>query len=82
MNVAWQLADAKNKLSDLVDRALSEGPQIITRRGREVVVVLSLKEYQSLKGERPGFKSYLRQAPFLEELEFERDQSFARDIEL
>lgn len=82
VDVIWQLADAKNKLSDLVARALSEGPQIITRRGREVVVVLSLQEYQSLKGDRPSFKSYLRQAPFPEELELERDQSPARDTEL
>lgn len=80
--MAWQLADAKNKLSDLVDRALIEGPQIITRRGREVVVVLSLQEYQALTGEKPGFKSYLRQAPFPEELELARDQSFTKDIEL
>lgn len=46
----WQLAEAKNKFSDLIHRALTEGLQKITRRGVETAVVLSAEEYQRLTG--------------------------------
>lgn len=45
----WQLADAKNRLSEVVNRALTEGPQRIERRG-DRVVVLSEAEYDRLTG--------------------------------
>jgi len=41
----WQLQDAKNRLSELVNRALSEGPQIITRHGAPTVVVMDFKDF-------------------------------------
>jgi len=40
----WQIQEAKNKLSEVIDRALDQGPQIITRRGVEAVIVLSYPE--------------------------------------
>ena len=43
---SWQLQEAKNKLSKLVDEAMTSGPQIITRRGVEVAIVLSVEEYR------------------------------------
>ena len=59
----WQLQDAKNRLSELVDRALAEGPQVITRRGRDTVVVLSCENYDGL-ARRPGkLIELLRKAP-------------------
>jgi antitoxin Phd len=64
----WQLAEAKNKFSDLIHRALTEGPQKITRRGVETAVVLSAEEYQRLTGGRPSFKEYLMQGPSFEGL--------------
>jgi prevent-host-death family protein len=78
----WQLAEAKNKFSDLIHRALTEGPQKITRRGVETAVVLSAEEYQRLIGGRPSFKEYLMQGPSFEELDLERDQSPGRAVEL
>lgn len=48
----WQLKDAKNRLSELVRRACEEGPQVITLRGRGVVVVVSANEFGRLS--RPG----------------------------
>lgn len=44
----WQLQEAKNKFSEVVDHALKQGPQIITRRGVEAVIVLSYQEYRKL----------------------------------
>ena len=43
---AWTVAAAKAKLSEVIDRALVDGPQTITRRGRETVVVVSSEEWQ------------------------------------
>jgi prevent-host-death family protein len=59
----WQLQDAKNRLSELVDRALDAGPQVITRRGKDAVVVLSCETY-ALLARRPGkLIDLLRKAP-------------------
>lgn len=46
MERTWQLQEAKNKLSEVVSRAQTEGPQTITVRGKEVAVVVSLDEYR------------------------------------
>jgi len=56
--VDWQLADAKNKLSEEVTRALTEGPQRIRRRG-EVVVVLSEADYERPAGQRLTLRDFL-----------------------
>ena len=45
---SWQLQEAKNKLSELIDRALEEGPQVITRHGVEVAVVMPYAGYKKL----------------------------------
>ncbi|MCB1032907.1 MAG: type II toxin-antitoxin system Phd/YefM family antitoxin, partial [Acidobacteria bacterium] len=44
----WQLQHAKNKLSEVVDRAVQEGPQVISRRGVETAVVVSVRDYRKL----------------------------------
>ena len=46
--MAWQLQEAKQQLSKVVDLAGSEGPQVVTRHGREVAVVLSMDDYRAL----------------------------------
>ena len=77
----WRLAEAKNRLSEVVSKALGEGPQRITRRG-EVVIVVSEAEYMRLTGERVGFVDYLMSGPSLEGVEFERDSTPMREVEL
>ena len=54
----WRLADAKNKFSELVTRALEEGPQRVLRRD-EAVVVMAQRDYEKLSGKRPSFKDFL-----------------------
>ena len=78
--MAWKLAEAKNKLSEVVRRALEEGPQRIERRG-EAVVVISAKEYERLRGERPSLKEFLLSAPDFGALDLERDQSPDRELD-
>ena len=48
MSHAWQLQEAKNKFSNLVERAQQEGPQIVTKHGKEAVVVLSVDDYKKI----------------------------------
>lgn len=78
----WRLADAKNRLSEVVNLALSEGPQRIIRRNDEVVVLAS-NTYDALMGEKPSFKAFLMQCnPNFDSLEIKRNHSKMRDIEL
>lgn len=79
--MTWNLAEAKNKLSEVVNLALSEGPQTITRR-KDAVVVISAEEYAELTGKRQGFKDFLMSGPSLEGLDLGRDKTPMRDVEL
>lgn len=77
----WQLADAKNRFSELVSQALHVGPQRVRRRN-ESVVVISTKEYEQLKGERLSFKEYLFAGTPLEGIDLTRDRSPMREVTL
>ena len=75
--MAWQLQEAKQKFSEVVQRAIQDGPQIVTRRGVEVVVILSSDEYRRLSGDKPDFKEFLLSGPDLSALEMERSRETA-----
>ncbi len=77
----WQFADAKNRFSEVVTRALDEGPQFVTRRNEEVVI-LAKDEYVRLAGEKPGLLDYLMSGPGLDGVDLARDRSPIRDVEL
>jgi prevent-host-death family protein len=55
----WQLQEAKNCFSEVVEAAVSGEPQIITRHGREAVVILSVERYGSLTGRRRWAHSFV-----------------------
>ena len=80
--MAWQVQEAKQKFSQLVQRALEESPQVVTRRGEEVVVVLSAEEFRRLTGSQPDFKEFLLSGPDLSALHLERTGDLPRDVEL
>ena len=73
----WKLADAKNRFSEVVKRALTEGPQRILRRS-DAVIVLSEEEYERLSGGRRGLKELLLSGPGLDGVNLERDKSRMR----
>jgi antitoxin Phd len=77
----WQLADAKNRFSEVMNRALKDGPQRVRRRKDEVVVV-SGQEYNRLAGQGMDFKQYLMQGDSFEGLDLVRDESPGRDLTL
>ncbi|SIO16043.1 prevent-host-death family protein [Singulisphaera sp. GP187] len=70
-----------DRLTEVVNLALTEGPQTITRRN-DTVVVISAAEFAKLAGKRPGFKEYLSQGESFEGLELTRDQCPSRDVPL
>ncbi|MDE2837754.1 MAG: type II toxin-antitoxin system Phd/YefM family antitoxin [Chloroflexota bacterium] len=80
----WQLQDAKNRFSAVVDAALEHGPQCVTRRGKPAVIVLAVEEYERLrrveKAEAPTFVEMLLAIPKDGE-EFERWPMKVRDVE-
>lgn len=78
----WQFAEAKNRFSEIVEKALAEGPQYVTKRGREAVVVVSAADYRKLTGPRVSFQEYLRSGESLDGVELERDPSPVREVEL
>jgi len=77
----WQLAEAKNKFSEVMTKALTSGPQRVRPRN-EVVVVLSEADYQRLTGERVTLKDYILAGPDLSGLDLQRDTSPVRDVDL
>ena len=80
--MAWQLQEAKQRLSEVVRRALEDGPQVVTRHGREAVVVVSVQQFEKLTGGRLDFKEFLRRAPDLGRLKISRDRQSARRVTL
>lgn len=77
----WKLADAKNRFSELVTEALTNGPQRVARRDQAVIVIAE-HEYDELVGKRPNFIEYILNGPDLSELDLTRDTSLMRDVEL
>jgi antitoxin Phd len=83
---SWQLQTAKARFSELFRRARSEGPQVITRQGKDAVVMLSDDEYQQLVGKAHQPKSlveFFRTSPLVGvELDLVRVRDEGRDVEL
>lgn len=77
----WQLADAKNRFSELVSRALTEGPQRVTRRN-EAVVLVAEAEYERLTGKRRGFIEFLLNGPDFSGVDLTRDKGTMRAVDL
>ena len=80
----WQLQDAKNKFSELVDTALAQGPQTVTKRGLEAVMVISVEDYKRLsKSKRSLIDVFRKAATFSDGIDLSRDSnSSLREIEL
>lgn len=74
INMTWQLQDAKNRFSEVVETSLSKGPQVISRRGKNTAVLLSYGEYQKLTQKRKSVKQALM-AMDISQLDLTRDPS-------
>jgi prevent-host-death family protein len=79
----WKLEDAKARFSELVRRAQSEGPQRVTVRGRDAVVVISAEELERLLPEerRLPFVEFM-ESLYTEGLDLDRELDYGRDVEV
>lgn len=80
--VTWQVQNAKARLSEVIERACTEGPQMITRHGAERAVVLSIEDYRALAAHKPNFRAYLLGGPKVDDFSIERDGDTGRPVEL
>ena len=83
---SWQLQNAKARFSDVFRKARNEGPQRITRQGKEGVVMIAEEQYDRLVGKSrqpQNIVDFFRQSPLMGlKLDFKRDRSPARKIDL
>ena len=80
----WALQDAKARLSEVVRLASEHEPQEIRLRGEPTMVVLSREDYDRLTQPRESLVEFMRRSPLYgaEDLEFPRDHSLTREVEL
>lgn len=81
MSGHWQLQEAKQRFSEVVRSAETDGPQFVTRHGEEVAVIVDIAEYRRLRGGGEDFKAFLRSAPDIE-LDIERPSTRFREVDL
>jgi prevent-host-death family protein len=78
----WTVADAKARLSEVIDRAQGE-PQTITRNGKPSVVIVSVEEWQRKTARRGSLAEFLLASPLRgSDLDFERMRDEPRDLAL
>jgi len=86
----WQIQDAKQRFSEMIRAVVSEGPQVITRHGEDVAVVVDIAEYRRLTRPVVDLASILLDGPKLDdstahvfaEIEAERQADFGRTVHL
>jgi prevent-host-death family protein len=79
----WQVQEAKQRFSELLRAAESGEPQIVTKHGLEVAVLIDIVEYHRLRGGSMTFMDYLRADASAEaDLDIERPRDLPRDIDL
>jgi prevent-host-death family protein len=83
MKSTWQVQEAKNKFSQVLDQAENE-PQVITRHGRKAGVLMSYAEYRRRINSKRTIRDLYAGVPKFEtdELDFQRDRDCGRDIRL
>ncbi len=77
----WQLQEAKNKFSSLVNQAQNTGPQIVTKHGQVAVIVLSAEDYTKLTKPKKNIVQFFQESPLVQEdICFERSKEKPREI--
>jgi prevent-host-death family protein len=79
---AWQVQEAKQRFSEVLREALTDGPQTITRHGEEVAVVIGIELYHQLATPRIELGDFLVHGPADDDLVVERDRSTIRDVDV
>lgn len=79
----WQLQEAKNRFSEVVRKASEEGPQTVTKHGKDSVVVLSAEDYRKLEQPKTSLADFFQKSPLSKvKIDLTRDKSLSRNVEL
>ncbi|MDQ3265695.1 MAG: type II toxin-antitoxin system Phd/YefM family antitoxin [Myxococcota bacterium] len=79
---AWTVAEAKARFSEVIERALKEGPQTITRKGSKAVVVVSTEEWERKTRRADNLAEFFANSPLRDSnLEVERRTDAPRDLD-
>jgi prevent-host-death family protein len=82
-NGTWAVAEAKARLTEVIDRAEADGPQTITRHGRRVAVVVSSEEWERKTKRRGNLAEFFAASPLRDvEIDLERVKDGPREIDL
>jgi len=82
-NQHWTVADAKARLSELIESARRDGPQTITKNGRSTAVLVSVEEWERKTMRSGSLAEFLLASPLRgADLEIERSTDDAREIDL
>ena len=83
MKTTWALQDAKSRFSEVVEDALHKGPQWVTRRGIEAVVIVAACDYRKATAAKGSLVRFFRESPLVgAELDLTRSKAPARKVEL
>ena len=83
MQNTWQLQDAKSKFSQLVESAICDEPQFVTKYGKNAVVILSFEDYKKMTKPKTDLVSFFKNSPLADiELDISRNKDIPREIEL
>lgn len=80
--MSWPVQDAKQRFSELLRIARADGPQVVTRHGEEVAVVVDIADYRRLMGETADFKDFLTAGPAFDDLDLSRSAELPRPVDL
>jgi prevent-host-death family protein len=79
----WAVAEAKARLSEVIDRAASDGPQTITRNGRRVAVIVSSQEWERKTKRQGNLAEFFAASPLRgAEIDIERIRDDPRELDL
>jgi prevent-host-death family protein len=83
--MTWQVQEAKQRFSEVIRAAQTGEPQIVTRHGEEIVVIVDISQFRRLHGQSTSLMDYLVAAPHIDvdvDLDIERRRDAPRAVDL
>jgi prevent-host-death family protein len=79
----WQVQEAKQRFSEVLRAAATGEPQVVTKHGEEIAVVIDIADYRRLRGLDVTFMEYLRvDAVADDDFEVDRPREHPREVDL
>jgi antitoxin Phd len=83
MKATWALQDAKSRFSEVVEDALHKGPQWVTRRGMDAVVIVAARDYRKVTAAKGSLVRFFRESPLVGvKLDLTLSKETARQVEI